>query len=46
LVSKYTEEKQKQLLENLKQDYVKNRGEENVQLFGAVPSFWEEKEKL
>ena len=46
LVSKYTEEKQKQLLENLKQDYVKNRGEENVQLCGAVPSFWEEKREI
>ena len=46
LVSQYTEEKQKQLLENLKQDYVKNRGEENVQLFGAVPSFWEEKREI
>ena len=46
LVSKYTEEKQKQLLENLKQDYVKKRGEENVQLFGAVPSFWEEKREI
>ncbi|QNS42668.1 DEAD/DEAH box helicase family protein [Chryseobacterium manosquense] len=46
LVSKYTEEKQKQLLENLKQDYVKKRGEENVQLFGAVPSFREEKREI
>ena len=46
LVSKYTEEKQKQLLENIKQDYIKNRGEENVQLFGAVPSFWEEKREI
>lgn len=43
LVSKYTEEKQKQLLENQKLDYVKERADENAKLFGAVPSFKEEK---
>ena len=43
LVSKYTEEKQKQLLENQKLDYVKERADENAKLFGAVPSFEEEK---
>lgn len=43
LVSKYTEEKQKQLLENQKLDYVKERADENAKLFGAVPHFEEEK---